>query len=51
MIGRKDEHTFILSNLIEVGEKEGVVTGLKGMHASLKCSSTSLLITLKSLIM
>ena len=36
MIGsERDEHTLILSNLIEVGE-EGVLTGFKGMYASLK---------------
>ena len=44
IVGERDEHTLIMSNLIEVGE-EGVWTGFKGMHACLRVhSSSSLLI-------
>ena len=34
-VDERDEHTLILSNLIEVGE-EGVLIGFMGVHASLK---------------
>ena len=52
VVGERDEHTLIMSNLIEVGEEEGVLTGFKGIHMSLKVhSSSSLLMTLKSFTM